>query len=957
MRFRHLQVKDGLSQSCINFVMKDKKGFYWIGTQYGLNRYDGKNITSFYTTNTSGLSSNYIDFGLEDANGNLWFDTDNHINRYNSVTQKFSTIKIAETLVNNQSAIGTLFKDDEHNIYIIAGETLWQIPVKETQKENPHLVKINKPATGNDAWAFMAGNFLYAGYTKLPIIYKYKSKGDAITLVDSIMIKTTSSSFISSLPSCNLPLLLVDNKAFFLKNDLLTPVFKEATNNRDILSCSFYNNKYYVGTNNGLFVFSNIFKFENDYYHENENTLSLSDNKIYRISNTNDGLLWFGNTVAGVNIHDTKNNCFETIKAQQNKPYNALSCTLKNDSVLLAGSLYGLDEFHKKSSNWFFYKNYGLSNHKIISLQQTDNGLLIGTTKGLFNLNKGLVTEINLKYDNPYVFDLNKRSDGKILASTTSGFFILNSYKFKDTSQLILRYAPYYTFSSYENQKREIVLNTMQGTILLDSNCKEIKNYFKDITFQKPTDSYITKSITGNENNTWFASLGNGLYYLKNKQFIYYNQQNGLTHNSVNSLEKDLHRNIWASTNKGINCITPQGKIIPFINQLELENPEFTINGSSGLGNQLFFCSNSGLLTFNADSVLKTDRQSEILKLNLNTIIKNYTDTVSINSYVELQYLDKMLLFNFSVPSYRHFEDIVLTYKLDGFDTQWHSTDNGKDILFNGLPYGEYTLIVKAQLKNGNVATSTQKITIIVSPPFWRRAWFRAIILLLLLSLMGFVGWYISRIKFKKQLIQLEINQKIHKEKERISQDLHDNIGSHISTLITGLDKMHITKTIDNAERLSDYARNTLSELRETIWALNTNEIDLQLLKQKTEDLLFDLITTYDSVQIKSHFSFSANYVLNHKQILLFYRIMQEAIANALKHSGCDQLFISIVEVNKKITLIIKDNGQGFDINTRKKGHHGLDNMQSRAQQAQIDYTIISAQNNGTEITLILQII
>ena len=220
MRFRHLQVKDGLSQSCINFVMKDKKGFYWIGTQYGLNRYDGKNITSFYTTNTSGLSSNYIDFGLEDANGNLWFDTDNHINRYNSVTQKFTAIKISEAPINNKPTIGAMFKDLDCNIYLISNDALVQIPVKETKNNNPHIVRINKVLIGSTAWAFMVDSFLYTGFNNLPIIYKYKSKGDAITLVDSIMIKTTSSSFISSLPSCNLPLLLVDNKAFFLKKTL-----------------------------------------------------------------------------------------------------------------------------------------------------------------------------------------------------------------------------------------------------------------------------------------------------------------------------------------------------------------------------------------------------------------------------------------------------------------------------------------------------------------------------------------------------------------------------------------------------------------------------------------------------------------------------------------------------------------------------------------------------------------
>ena len=118
MRFSHIKLEDGLSQSSVNFVIRDKKGFYWIGTQYGLNKFDGKNIQAFFTSNTPQLTDNFILSAVEDVYGNLWFATRNNLCKYDIHSNTFHSI-ITDTIkgvIKGHNNIVHLFTDKFNNI-------------------------------------------------------------------------------------------------------------------------------------------------------------------------------------------------------------------------------------------------------------------------------------------------------------------------------------------------------------------------------------------------------------------------------------------------------------------------------------------------------------------------------------------------------------------------------------------------------------------------------------------------------------------------------------------------------------------------------------------------------------------------------------------------------------------------------------------------------------------------
>ncbi len=681
------------------------------------------------------------------------------------------------------------------------------------------------------------------------------------------------------------------------------------------------------------------------------------------ISRTRDGIVWVGSANTGVNWCDENSMQFKLIKQDESKPYVNFCCWAANDSALLVGTENGIDEFKCFRQEWFWQKHF-FNGHKVTALFKEKNNLWIGTSNGLFIQNESGTKEINLKKLHLHIFEIKQNKSNALMISSIQGLFILDRIsktiiKHIDKSCKTQRGEQFiksnYLFNTTLTSGNDYFLNTTVGVAQLDSNFEFKRMVFKLFKYKSLSEIMITKSLQIN-NAMWYGSLGNGVYEEKNDSLKIWDQTKGLSNNVVASMEADDKNNLWLSTNYGINCIAKDFGVKSFVQELNMQSPEFMTNGSFKTKHQLFFCSNSGVVTFQPDKVLMHTAQIQDLKLQLISAFKNYTDSLTINdSTLELNFNDKTLQLTACVPSIRYFNQVRLSYQIKKINDAWIQIENGKMFQLANLPYGNYAIIVKAELPGTNLQQQL-KLSLNVKPPFWKRTWFIILITLIALIIISLTVWYLSNLRLKKQLLQLQIQQKVHEEKERISRDLHDNIGTQISALISGLDKISITGKSEQAEKLSDYARRTLDELRETIWALNTGSVDLETLKQKLEELVFNWRTAYPDISIELNSSFKTNENLNPEQTLSYYRILQEAGTNALKHANCKCLTISLSHEKNKLFAILKDDGKGFDINYRKKGHYGLDNMKVRATMAQIAYDLKSELNQGTEIILTLSL-
>lgn len=204
-----------------------------------------------------------------------------------------------------------------------------------------------------------------------------------------------------------------------------------------------------------------------------------------------------------------------------------------------------------------------------------------------------------------------------------------------------------------------------------------------------------------------------------------------------------------------------------------------------------------------------------------------------------------------------------------------------------------------------------------------------------------------------RRLLALEkADRKVTDERLRISRELHDNIGARLTHIISSLDvEMFQRKEAESLANVNAFARQTMSQLRETIWAVSEKTVFFSEFTTRIEQCLSESKRlTGKSMYLAS--SVKGDFELNPVQTINFYRIVQEAINNALKYADADEIVVRMVRTGFEITLEISDNGAGFDLENSRKGS-GLQGMEARANEAGAAWSIHSTQGAGTTIRLV----
>lgn len=228
------------------------------------------------------------------------------------------------------------------------------------------------------------------------------------------------------------------------------------------------------------------------------------------------------------------------------------------------------------------------------------------------------------------------------------------------------------------------------------------------------------------------------------------------------------------------------------------------------------------------------------------------------------------------------------------------------------------------------------------------------LVLILLLSAFVYRNQKNKQEKLRQQvaLEKAETTNRIQDEKLRISRDLHDNIGSQLTFVISSLDNLNYIKN-DNQRRerlskLRNFAHETMTQLRETIWALNSENITLEQLASRMAEFISHARLAYPDINFRIESS-PAPKTLKSNQAINLYRVLQEAINNALKHSDAGNITFSVID-NR---LSVSDDGKGFDLSSGVNGN-GLENIRKRMEEAGLKADIHTQQGKGTEVTILV---
>lgn len=235
-----------------------------------------------------------------------------------------------------------------------------------------------------------------------------------------------------------------------------------------------------------------------------------------------------------------------------------------------------------------------------------------------------------------------------------------------------------------------------------------------------------------------------------------------------------------------------------------------------------------------------------------------------------------------------------------------------------------------------------------------------AALLIIILLVIRARNQRISKLKLEAQLKETIATENLNKEKERISRDLHDNVGAQLSYLITNLEWiLQHPESIDNKaafnkriSALSESGRNAMLTLRETIWAISHKELSAEDFADRFKQYVLKMTEFNTEIEAVFKENIQEHILLSPVNALNTFRICQEAFHNALKHSHSTTINIEFKTDSNFFWFIISDKGIGFDTTTNATDHYGLINMKSRAMEIGGTLTVESIANKGTVVIL-----
>lgn len=452
----------------------------------------------------------------------------------------------------------------------------------------------------------------------------------------------------------------------------------------------------------------------------------------------------------------------------------------------------------------------------------------------------------------------------------------------------------------------------------------------------------------------WIGSSGSGISKLDfiNKVFTHYTTENGLSNNYVYGILSDKSNRLWMSTNKGISCFDPElSRFVNYQKEDGLQGNEFNrfsyYKTSKG---KLVFGGVNGLTFFDPELIVKNTKTPSIaitdIKVNNSSTHPALILGAPFTNVLELDYKNNNITFQFAALEFTNPELNQYRYKMIGVAEDWIDIGYQRTVNFSSLAPGDYTFIINGSNSDGLWSDEYQNVHIVIHPPWWETWWFRVILLLFVTTVIyGAVKYRINQLR-KLQLVR-----------DRIARDLHDEIGSTLSSIsiysevVKDKVKDQVPEVTPMLSKISSGTGRVMESMSDIVWAINSRNDSLDNLSSRIRGVVSDIS---ENSQFKIDFfaddSLDAE-TLNMEERKNIYLIFKEALNNALKYSGATLITVRLQRLKGKALLEVVDNGRGFDKASIVEGN-GLGNMTARAISIGADLTIDSELNKGTSVRL-----
>lgn len=841
-----LTVENGLSQSQVRCVLKDNRGFMWLGTQDGLNRYDGYQMTVYKHDpfDSTSLCGDDIRSLAEDRDGFLWIGTTNGLCRFDPRTNRFLRLKKQIPLRARFSAlfVNALVPDAFGSLWLGTNQGLKRlipdgrgdyrsvsVPVGGTPDSSDEFIHSLTVGPGHALWIGSGGGLARLTMCPVKAAAETRCRVGRIPLplpnpvVKALAVDAFGSLWIGTPEG----LAHIDPSTGRLMEDGAAA----AIGRKDVSALLASPGKMlWVGTYGagisrfrltapGKAEFLGTIQQELFTRHELK---SGSIECLYTGPSPDEDLVWIGTYGAGAHLYSRSKNTFrywKTITDQEQSSTAGMVFSITTDRTgnLWLGTYDGLQRFNRATGASQRYRHQpgnpaSLSSDRINALLETRDGTFwVGTDRGLHRFDRQTNT-FRAFVLQPLEKDPMRRTGATVLSlfedragnlwvgcalrlyriAARTGAITVYEYSPKDPTSL----RAYMVSSIREDRAGYLWIGTWVGLNKLDPRTGRISHFET-----KPEDpaSLISNQVLcilhDHRNQLWICS-SKGLSRLisdgKKPRFVHYTERNGLPNALVYGALEDGRGRIWVSTNYGLSCLDPQtGR---FQNFAASDGPginEFNMNAYHRSADGTLFYGGVGMaISFRPDQLVENRHRPPIVLTGFRKFDRtlNADSLMARRGRIEIRPGESFFAFAFAALDFTNPAQNQYAYQLEGFRDEWIPLGTQREISFTNLKPGEYTLKVKGSNNNGvwsdsgNGPNGILQIPITVLPPFWQTWWFMAAVLVL----VAFTIWLIYTIRVRRQVRHLLELEKVKiAESERVRKLAAQDLHDEFGNTIT----------------------------------------------------------------------------------------------------------------------------------------------------------------------------
>ena len=855
---QYITSDDGLSQSEVTSILQDSKGFLWIGTRGGLNRYDGSSFKVFQNEigNTNSLNNNSIETLFEDSEGYIWIGTkSNGFSRYNPVSNKF------EQLGANQEEVNSL--------------------------QSKRVISIAESAT-NEIWLGTFQNGLS--------VYNPKTKSSSQLIENLKITDILRSSDNKMWVTTNYGVYIFTSNGQEIEHFNIPKVNVEFTS---IVEDKKSGLLYLDTWNNGLYEFNPQTKTFNNYKYPKVKTNDNSSNNTYYLFQDKDRMLWIGTWGAGVNKFNINTKEFMNfdLSSYQEKGsrelYNDVLCVYQDRLGILwfgtngggvckvdkSAYQFGLLDSEVKNTNlpneplWSIYKDknqylwVGFKGNDNIYYSKTGNNFTkfklpvtsdedsnrklgvkamvednqgnfwIASNHGLFDVQK---SDIELKFTPKKILNQKTHKHEQLFKTTvlyqsTDGIFWIGTQQDglkksinpgNPKSQAFEEYLTNERISDIlEDKNGNIWVGTYRGLQLYQPESKMFLRFSKNQEGLNSLSSDIIICLFEDKSGNIWVGTPNGLNLVvndKNDSFKFksFQQKDGLPNNYIHSILEDEKENLWIGTNKGISKYNiKENSFYNYDVNDGLKSNSFTENAAIKDDNgKFYFGGIYGLNIFHPDSIRTTNVPPVVLtglkiagqeiqpgeKYNNRLVL---TEAIEYNQDITLTHKENIFSIDYTALDLQSTSGYSYSIKMEGLDVDWYSANLQKNVTYSNLNAGDYTFKVKTVSDEEVSDSPIASLNIKIRPPFWKTWPAFLLYILIFIGLLYLYQHFITeQSKLKNRLELSRLSRKKEEElaemKTRFFTDIAHEIRTPLS-LISGPLETLIEKPLNKEQQTS----------------------------------------------------------------------------------------------------------------------------------------------------------